>query len=79
MLGYVTDNDIRSLCLYLQTARYLSSLEHHNDWVNDIVLCRNGKTGEFSFFHPLLFINNIIFKIFMLRYQYSGFIGCFAA
>lgn len=26
------------------TARYLSSLEHHNDWVNDIVLCRNGKT-----------------------------------
>ncbi|XP_031553302.1 WD repeat-containing protein 48-like [Actinia tenebrosa] len=23
---------------------YIASLEHHTDWVNDIVLCRNGKT-----------------------------------
>ncbi|XP_062520328.1 WD repeat-containing protein 48-like [Corticium candelabrum] len=23
---------------------YIKSLEHHTDWVNDIVLCRNGKT-----------------------------------
>ena len=23
---------------------YCQSMEHHTDWVNDIVLCRNGQT-----------------------------------
>lgn len=26
---------------------YIASMEHHTDWVNDIVLCCNGKTCEY--------------------------------
>lgn len=25
---------------------YIQSMEHHTDWVNDIVLCCGGKNGE---------------------------------
>lgn len=28
---------------------YIASMEHHTDWVNDIVLCCNGKTRECCF------------------------------
>lgn len=30
----------------LQQDPYIASMEHHTDWVNDIVLCCNGKTCE---------------------------------
>ncbi len=28
----------------LQQDPYVASMEHHTDWVNDIILCCNGKT-----------------------------------
>lgn len=28
---------------------YIASMEHHTDWVNDIILCCNGKTREHDF------------------------------
>lgn len=28
--------------------KYIQSMEHHNDWVNDIVLCCNGRNRELS-------------------------------
>lgn len=34
--------------LPLQQDPYIASMEHHTDWVNDIVLCCNGKTCEFA-------------------------------
>ncbi len=30
--------------LLLQQDPYIASVEHHTDWVNDIILCCNGKT-----------------------------------
>lgn len=35
--------------LILQQDPYIASMEHHTDWVNDIVLCCNGKTCEFDY------------------------------
>ena len=51
-------NSILLLCFFLtcylfffwkrlQQDPYIASMEHHTDWVNDIVLCCNGKTCEF--------------------------------
>jgi hypothetical protein len=37
-----------SPCFYLQEP-YMQSLEHHTDWVNDIVLCCGGKTRKTSY------------------------------
>lgn len=30
--------------------KYMQSMEHHNDWVNDIVLCCNGRNCNFYCF-----------------------------
>lgn len=27
---------------------YVQSMEHHNDWVNDVVLCCGGRNCEFT-------------------------------
>ena len=40
---------------------YIASLEHHTDWVNDIVLCCNGKTSKGFCFLCLGYV--IIFKL----------------
>lgn len=40
----------------LQQDPYIASMEHHTDWVNDIVLCCNGKTCESDY--SLLFSLN---------------------
>lgn len=42
----------------LQQDPYIASMEHHTDWVNDIVLCCNGKTCEFDY--SLLFDSEFI-------------------
>lgn len=43
---------------------YIASMEHHTDWVNDVVLCCNGKTRKFfsGFLHfKILFDSFFIF------------------
>lgn len=40
---------LRFSSLSLQQDPYIASMEHHTDWVNDIVLCCNGKTCEFEY------------------------------
>lgn len=40
---------------WLQQDPYIASMEHHTDWVNDIVLCCNGKTCEFDYW-PLFYL-----------------------
>lgn len=29
--------------------KYIQSMEHHNDWVNDIVLCCNGRNCKYQY------------------------------
>lgn len=43
------------LCSFQQDP-YIASMEHHTDWVNDIVLCCNGKTREHDFSFTVSFI-----------------------
>lgn len=45
--------DVAVVLSAFQQDPYIASMEHHTDWVNDIVLCCNGKTREhgFSFVH----------------------------
>lgn len=31
--------------------KYIQSMEHHNDWVNDIVLCCNGRNCKLNRFY----------------------------
>ena len=38
--------------------RFIQNMEHHTDWVNDIVLCANGRYCKFL---------NILFKNFSLK------------
>lgn len=38
---------------------YIQSMEHHTDWVNDIVLCCGGKNCMYS---PIMLLNEYIFK-----------------
>lgn len=40
-------------------ATYLRSLEHHTDWVNDIVLCCGGNYCKFKLF------NNFLIKLYI--------------
>lgn len=43
---YWTEYLIVNFWNQLQQDPYIASMEHHTDWVNDIVLCCNGKTCE---------------------------------
>lgn len=39
--------------------KYIQSMEHHNDWVNDIVLCCNGRNRKsLNDILNLIFINS---------------------
>lgn len=45
--------------------RYIQSMEHHNDWVNDIVLCCNGrnrKRFQNYTFLDLIFVLSLMFS-----------------
>lgn len=37
------NNSVRKKCLNRDCNYFIQSLEHHTDWVNDIVLCSNGR------------------------------------
>lgn len=39
------DPSLFSYCVGPQAPEYQGSFEHHTDWVNDILLCQDGKTG----------------------------------
>lgn len=43
---YWTEYLIFNFWNQFQQDPYIASMEHHTDWVNDIVLCCNGKTCE---------------------------------
>lgn len=42
--------------------KYIQSMEHHNDWVNDIVLCCNGRNREFVLVY-LPFVRGLIVEV----------------
>lgn len=46
---------------------YLQSMEHHTDWVNDIVLCCGGKNCKFEFkiITDDHFLNSVKFCVFI--------------
>jgi hypothetical protein len=46
---------------------YEYSMEHHTDWVNDIVLVNSGKHSKIDFLMRKLFIIFKIFKYFRHR------------
>lgn len=37
---------------------YIQSMEHHTDWVNDIVLCCGGKNRTYIFFIYYMILNS---------------------
>lgn len=50
------------LCAFQQDP-YIASMEHHTDWVNDIVLCCNGKTCEHVFSYmqlPFIYLDKYV-------------------
>jgi len=54
---------------------YIQSMEHHTDWVNDIVLCCGGKNRMYTtsifftdkFYYP--YIHNLYFITFLIFFK----------
>ena len=42
---YIRDN---LYAVFVVEQTYVKSLEHHTDWVNDIVLCMDGRYREYE-------------------------------
>lgn len=63
------------LCAFQQDP-YIASMEHHTDWVNDIVLCCNGKTCEHVFSYtqlPFIYLDKYVltrscYAVFTVHY-----------
>jgi len=43
----IREEILQTFFLILQQDPYIASMEHHTDWVNDIVLCCSGKTCKY--------------------------------
>lgn len=41
------DSIVRIWNVKQNQTHYIQSMEHHTDWINDIVLCCSGRTREF--------------------------------
>lgn len=46
---------------------YIQSMEHHTDWVNDIVLCCSGKTRMYFIF--FCYNSYIVYRIYIVSIQ----------
>lgn len=68
----------RKLCDFpFQQDPYIASMEHHTDWVNDVVLCCNGKTRKFlsGFLHHKILCD--IFFIFLCKFFVCAHLDAF--